>query len=417
MDYSNLVKTDSEIAEAVRNELARQEYGLELIASENFVHPAVLETAGSVLTNKYAEGYPHKRYYGGNEFVDIAEDLAIARGKELFNAEHVNVQPHCGSSANMAAYYALIKPGEKIMGMSLAHGGHLTHGFRVSFSGNYYSSCSYGVSEETHLLDYDAIRKIAIEEKPQIIVSGASAYPRSIDFKAFQEIAQEVGAYCMSDIAHIAGLVSAKLHNDPIPYCDVVTTTTHKTLCGPRGGMVMSKQEHGAAIDKAVFPALQGGPLEHIIAAKAVAFKLALQDDFKQKQKQTILNAQTLASELMQNGLDIISGGTDNHLMLVDVTKIGSTGKKAQNVLEEVGITVNMNMIPFDKRKPFSPSGIRIGTPALTTRGMKESEMKQISEFIVRTLKNADDEEVKGKVKEEVVELCKQFPLYPNIKI
>ncbi len=418
MNMKNIKNTDRQISEAVKNEINRQKNTLELIASENFVSSAVLETAGTVLTNKYSEGYPFKRYYGGNQFIDICEDLAIKRAKKIFGAEHANVQPHSGSSANMAAYFALtdwLKKGRKILGMRLDHGGHLTHGSPVNFSGKLFEIVSYGVDKKTQMLDYDEIRKIAKKEKPAIILSGASAYPRKIDFKMFREISDETCAYHMADIAHIAGLIVAGQHQNAVPYADVVTTTTHKTLRGPRGAIILSKKEHAEAVDKAIFPGIQGGPLEHIIAAKAVCFKEAMKPEFVEYQKQIVKNARTLAEELMNNGLTLVTDGTDNHLMLVDVTKIKLTGKAAETILDEVGITVNKNMIPYDNRTPKDPSGIRIGTPALTTRGMGESEMKVIGKIISDVLKNPDSNGVKLKARSTVKELCEEFPIYNTV--
>ncbi len=418
MNIEKIEKADSKIADAIKNEISRQRNSLELIAAENFVSEAVLETAASVLTNKYSEGYPFKRYYGGNQFIDICEDLAIKRAKKLFTADHANVQPHSGSSANMAAYFALtdwLKKGKKILGMNLSDGGHLTHGSPINFSGKLFNIISYGVDKETKMLDYDAIRKIALKEKPTIILSGASAYPRKIDFKEFGEITKDIGAFHMADIAHIAGLIVADEHPNPVPYADVVTTTTHKTLRGPRGAIILCKKQHTSDIDKAVFPGIQGGPLEHIIAAKAVCFKEAMKPDFIEYQKQIIKNAKALAEELMSNGLTLVTGGTDNHLMLVDVSKIELTGKEAETLLDEINITVNKNMIPFDKGKPYNPSGIRIGTPALTTRGMRESEMKIIGKMISDILKNPKNENIKKRIKNQVEELCKEFPIYKNL--
>ncbi|MGM0508420.1 MAG: serine hydroxymethyltransferase [Fusobacteriota bacterium] len=413
MNLEHVKEIDSEIFNAIQQEEERQENGIELIASENFVSKAVLEAAGSVLTNKYAEGYPQKRYYRGCDFVDKAEALAIERAKKLFDANFANVQVHSGSQANMAVYMALINPGDTIMGMSLAHGGHLTHGLSVNFSGKLYNVVTYGVTKEEEILDYDKIREIAIKNKPKIIVAGASAYPREIDFKKFREIADEVGAYLFVDMAHIAGLVAAGLHQSPIPHAHVVTTTTHKTLRGPRGGMILTNDEEIAKkIDKTVFPGIQGGPLMHVIAAKAVAFKEALQKDYTEYQKQVIKNAKVLAEELENKGLRIVSGGTDNHLMLVDLRAKNITGKEAAEALVKAEITVNKNGIPFDPEKPFVTSGIRIGTPAVTTRGMKEEEMRTIAELIVTVIENVDNKEIINKVKEEVHTLAGKFPLY-----
>jgi glycine hydroxymethyltransferase len=409
---SILKDVDFEVYQAIENEKKRETYGIELIASENFVSEAVLEAQGSVMTNKYAEGYPHKRYYGGCEYVDVVEDLAIERAKELFGAEHVNVQPHSGSQANMAVYLAALQPQDRILGMSLTNGGHLTHGAGVNFSGKLYISFGYGVNEETGLIDYDDVAEIAQEFKPRLIVCGASAYPREIDFKKFREIADSVDAYLMADIAHIAGLVAAGIHQSPIPYCEFVTTTTHKTLRGPRGGMIMTKEFFAKPIDKMVFPGMQGGPLMHVIAAKAVAFKEALNDDFKEYQKQIVKNAKTLAKVLMDNGFKLVSGGTDNHLILVDLTDKDITGKEAEEALGRVGITVNKNTIPGETRSPFVTSGIRIGTPAVTTRGMKEKEMEKIGELIIETLNNIGNESKYKQIKEEVEKLCEGFIFY-----
>ena len=413
MNLENLKLVDPEIAEAIEKEEARQEYGIELIASENFVSKAVMEAAGSVMTNKYAEGYPDKRYYGGCEVVDIAEKLAISRAKELFNVNYVNVQPHSGSQANMAVYMALVNPGDTVLGMNLSHGGHLTHGSPVNFSGKLYNIIPYGVSKETETIDYEEVRRLAIENKPKMIIAGASAYPRVIDFKKFREIADEVGAFFMVDMAHFAGLVAAGEHPSPVPYAHVVTTTTHKTLRGPRGGMIMTNDEEIAKkIDKLIFPGIQGGPLMHIIAAKAVAFKEALGDKFKADQKQVVKNAKVLAEELAKAGYRIVSGGTDNHLMLVDLTPKGITGKEAQEALGKAEITVNKNGIPFDTQKPMVTSGIRVGTPAVTARGMKESEMVVIAKLISKVLDNKDNDAVIAEAKKEVHALAEKFPLY-----
>jgi glycine hydroxymethyltransferase len=407
-----LKKQDPEIYQAMQKELNRQNMNIELIASENFVSNPVLEAQGSVLTNKYAEGYPSKRYYGGCEFVDICENLAISRAKEIFGAEHVNVQPHCGTSANLAVYLAVLNIGDTIMGMDLSHGGHLSHGFKLNFSGKYFNVVTYGVSKETETMNYDEIEHIALEKKPKMIVCGASAYPRIIDFKRFKDIADKVGAYLMVDIAHIAGLVASGLHPSPVPYADFVTTTTHKTLRGPRGGMIMCKQKYAEVIDKIVFPGIQGGPLMHVIAAKAAAFKEALSDDFKNYQKQVTINAKVFSEALKKKGYRIVSGGTDNHLFLVDVFSKGITGKEAEIALDKAGITVNKNTIPFDTQKPLVGSGIRIGTPGVTTRGMKEKQMELIADFIDEVLKNKSDEKVIANVKSKVQKLCKKFPLY-----
>lgn len=403
-------KIDPKVAESIENEVNRQRNKLEMIASENFVSEAVLQALGTPLTNKYAEGYPGKRYYGGCEFVDVVEQLAIDRAKQIFGAEHVNVQPHSGAQANSAVYFAMLDPGDTILGLDLAHGGHLSHGMKKNISGKYYRSEFYQVREDNSYIDYDALLRKAREIRPKIIVAGASAYPRIIDFKAFSEIAKETGAYLMVDMAHIAGLVAAGLHPSPIPYADFVTTTTHKTLRGPRGGMIMCKEEFAKAIDSAVFPGTQGGPLMHVIAAKAVALKEALDDDFKVYQQQIVKNAKALAQALLDEGFTLVSGGTDNHLMLVDLTNINVTGKQAQLWLDEVGITVNKNAIPFDKQKPSVTSGIRIGTPALTTRGMKEADMKEIAGLIKLTL--TDFENSAEKVRSSVAALCRKYPLY-----
>jgi len=412
---AELKKIDPEIYAAVAGELKRQRTTLGMIPSENYCSRAVLEAQGCVMTNKYSEGYPGKRYYGGNEFIDIAESLAIERAKKLFGADHANVQPHAGSQANMAAYSSLLQIGDKLMGMNLAHGGHLTHGSPVNFSGKLYKIVSYNVDRETEMLDYDAIRRQAITEKPKMIISGYTAYPRSIDFKRFREIADEVGAYALADIAHIAGLVVGKAHPDPVPYSDIVTTTTHKTLRGPRGAIILCKEEHAAKVDKAVFPGMQGGPLEHVIAAKAVCFKEASQPSFKAYAARIVANSKALADELMSLGCELVSGGTDNHLMLVNLTKKGITGMEAQDALGEAGIVVNKNMIPYDERKPFIASGIRFGTPALTTRGMKEDEMRVIAGFIARVIDNPSDKSLKTKTRKDVLELCKRFPLYKGL--
>ncbi len=409
---SKLRKTDFEIYQAIENEKKRENYGIELIASENFVSEAVLEAQGSVMTNKYAEGYPNKRYYGGCEFVDVAESLAIERAKKLFNAEHVNVQPHSGSQANMAIYLATLQPQDRILGMSLTNGGHLTHGSGVNFSGKMYVSFGYGVNPETGLIDYDEVAAIAQEFKPRLIVCGASAYPREIDFKKFREIADSVDAYLMADIAHIAGLVAAGIHQSPVPYCEFVTTTTHKTLRGPRGGMIITKEFFAKPVDKMVFPGMQGGPLMHVIAAKAVAFKEALSDDFKEYQKQIVRNAKKLADVLKENRFKLVSGGTDNHLMLVDLTDKNITGKEAEEALGRVGITVNKNTIPGETKSPFVTSGIRIGTPAVTTRGMREKEMEKIGEFISETLNNIGNEAKYAMIRKEVKKLCEDFIIY-----
>lgn len=408
----NLKDTDPEIFGLEQDETNRINEGLELIPSENFPSRAVLKILGSVFNNKYAEGYPGKRYYGGNQVIDKVENLAIERAKKLFGCEHANVQPLSGSPANIEVYFALMNFGETLMGMSLAQGGHLTHGHKVNFSGKAYRIAPYGVDPKTHLIDYDEVRKLALKEKPKIIVSGATAYPRQFDFKAFAEIAEEAGAISMADIAHIAGLIVGGVHPSPFPFTDVVTTTTHKTLRGPRSGMIMCKQKFAEAIDKAVFPGLQGGPHEHTIAAMAVAFREALQPEFKNYAKQIVKNAKVLASELMSEGFTLISGGTDNHLILVDLRNKNVTGKEAETALDKAGITVNKNMIPYDPRSPFDPSGIRLGTPAITTRGMKESEMKHIGKLISKAVAHHNDEAALAKVREEVRELCRGFPVY-----
>ena len=393
-------------------ELNRQQTHLELIASENFVDEAVLEASGSILTNKYAEGYPGRRYYGGCEFVDIAENLAIERAKKLFGAEHVNVQPHSGSQANAAVYFAMLQPGDTILGMSLDHGGHLTHGSPVNFSGKTYHFVSYGVSKDTGYIDYEQVREQALKHKPKMIVAGYSAYTRILDFEKFRQIADEVGAYLMVDIAHIAGLVATGVHPSPVPMADFVTTTTHKTLRGPRGGMIMCKEQYAKQIDKAIFPGTQGGPLMHIIAAKAVAFELALQPEFKTYCQQIVSNAKALAAALVENGIQLVSGGTDNHLMLIDLRGTGKTGKVAETLLHSANITTNKNAIPFDPEKPFVTSGIRIGTPAVTTRGMKEEDMKTIALCIAEVIKQG--EQAVPQVKEKVLALCKKYPLYQD---
>jgi glycine hydroxymethyltransferase len=409
-----LEQADPEIAKTLRAEAERQARNLELIASENFVSEAVLEAMGSVLTNKYAEGYPGRRYYGGCEIVDIAEELAIQRAKELFGAEHVNVQPHSGSQANMAVYFTLLQPGDTILGPNLAHGGHLTMGSPVNFSGKLYRIVPYGVRKDTELIDFDQLRDLAREHRPKLIIAGGSAFPRAIDFRLFRGIADEAGAALMADIAHPAGLVAAGLHPSPIPYADFVTTTTHKTLRGPRGGMVMCKQAHAQALDKVVMPGTQGGPLMHIIAAKAVAFKEALTPEWRAYQRQIVVNARALAEALQAKGYRLVAGGTDTHLMLVDLTARGITGKEAQEALDRAWITVNKNTIPFETRSPMVTSGIRIGTPAVTTRGMKEPEMGQIASLIDRVLENFGNGPVEAAVRGEVQELTSRFPLYPD---
>ncbi len=405
----DLKKIDKEIYKIIQKEEERQKYTLELIASENFVSDAVLEAQGSVLTNKYAEGYPGKKYYGGCQFIDEVENLAIDRAKKLFSADHANVQPHSGSQANMAVYFSVLKPGDTVLSMNLSHGGHLTHGSPVNFSGKLYNIVPYGVKKDTGRIDYAQLRNLAIESKPKMIVAGASAYPREIDFEKFREIADEVGAYLLADIAHIAGLIVAGEHVSPIPSCHFVTTTTHKTLRGPRGGLILCQQELAKQVDKSIFPGIQGGPLMHIIAAKAVCFKEAMQKDFISYQKQIKKNAVALARRLMEMDYQLVSDGTDNHLMLIDLRNKGITGKQAENALEESGITVNKNAVPFDTQPPMVTSGIRVGTPAMTTRGMKEDEMVNIAELIDRVLVNIDNEQVKNQVLCDVKELCKKF--------
>jgi glycine hydroxymethyltransferase len=412
---SYLAAFDPEIADAIRHEVQRQEEGLELIASENFVSMAVLEAAGSVMTNKYAEGYPGKRYYGGCEFVDVAESLAIERAKALFGAEHVNVQPHSGAQANMAVYMAMLKAGDTILGMNLAHGGHLTHGHPLNFSGKYFNIVPYGVRQSDERIDYDEVERLALEHRPQMIVVGASAYPRQIDFARVRSIADASGSLVMTDMAHIAGLVAAGEHPSPVPYSDFVTTTTHKTLRGPRGGMVMCRAQFAKDVDRSVFPGVQGGPLMHIIAAKAVCFKEALTPAFREYQQQIVKNAARLAATLTADGFRLVSGGTDNHLMLVDVFARGLTGKVAEGALGRAGITVNKNTIPFDTNSPMVGSGIRIGTPAITTRGMREAEMDEIAGLISRVLARPDDEASLQAVRADVEGLCRKFPLYPAL--
>jgi glycine hydroxymethyltransferase len=411
---SLLEQIDSEVFSAIQKETDRLEQNLELIASENVVSEAVLEAQGCVMTNKYAEGYPGKRYYGGCQFVDEVESLAIARAKELFGADHANVQPHSGTQANMTVYLAVLKPGDSYLGMNLAHGGHLSMGSPVNFSGMLYRVIPYGVSEQTETIDYDELERLAKEHRPKLIVAGASAYPRIIDYARFRKIADAIGAMLMVDMAHIAGLVAAGLHPSPVPHADFVTTTTHKTLRGPRGGMVLCRAEHAKTIDSKVFPGMQGGPLMHVIAAKAVALKEALSPDFKSYQQQIVKNAQALAQALMSQGFRLTSGGTDNHLMLVDLRKSELTGKVAQEALDKARITVNKNAVPFDTRSPFVTSGIRLGTPAVTTRGMKEKEMGQIGDFIGRALNHVADEQALQTVAGKVGELCRKFPVYPE---
>ena len=412
---SFLAKQDPNIKAVIDQELMRQRDKLEMIASENIVSQAVMEAQGSVLTNKYAEGYPGKRYYGGCEHVDVVETLAIERAKRLFGAEHANVQPHSGSQANFAVYFAMLKPGDTIVGMNLSHGGHLTHGSPVNVSGTYFNVVPYGVNAETQQIDYDEFRKIVLESKSKLIIAGGSAYSRQIDFKKMADVAHEVGAIFMVDMAHFAGLVAAGLHPNPVEYADIVTTTTHKTLRGPRGGMILCKEEYAKAIDKSVFPGIQGGPLMHVIAAKAVAFGEALQPEFKEYAEQVIKNAKVLAAELMAKGLTIVSGGTDTHVMLVDVRNTGLTGKEAEHLLDEIGITANKNTIPFDPASPFVTSGVRLGTPALTTRGLKEDDMKEIADIIATVLQNPEDTAKHQDAAKRVAALCEKYPLYPNL--
>ncbi|MHB8771279.1 MAG: serine hydroxymethyltransferase [Syntrophales bacterium] len=409
---SYLMQADPEVAEAIRQETLRQAGKLEMIASENFVSEAVLEAQGSVMTNKYAEGYPGARYYGGCEYVDIVERLAIERSKQLFGAEHVNVQAHAGVQANMAVYFSVLEHGDTILGMNLSHGGHLSHGSPASFSGRFYRGVFYGVDRTTETIDYDQVESLAMQHQPKIIVVGASAYPRQIDYAKFRQIADRVGALILADIAHIGGLVATGLHPSPVPLCEFVTMTTHKTLRGPRGGLIMCKQPFAQSLDAKIFPGMQGGPLMHIIAAKAVALKEALSDDFKEYQAQIVKNARVLAETLLAAGFRLVSGGTDNHLMLVDLTHLGISGKEAQETLDRTGITVNKNAIPYDTKGPSVTSGIRLGTPALTTRGMKEEQMRQIGALIAHVLKNIHDEKRLLEIREEVTRLCGQFPLY-----
>ena len=432
INYEEIKKTDPEIYQAIMGELKRQSENLELIASENYVDYPVLEATGCIMTNKYAEGYPYRksketgeltyrlsgRYYGGCDFVNDAERLAIERAKELFGAEHANVQAHSGSQANMAVYFAVLEPGDKMMGMSLSHGGHLTHGHTVSFSGIFYEVVQYGVSTKTEQLDYDEIMEFAIQEKPKLIMCGASAYPRIIDFKKFKEIADKVGAYLVADIAHIAGLIVAGLHPSPVPYADFVTTTTHKTLRGPRAGLILCKKKYQEQLDKTVMPGIQGGPLMHVIAAKAIALKLAQTEEFKEYQKQIVKNASALANALIDRGFNLVSGGTDNHLMLINLGKKGEgpSGKKMEKALDKAGITANKNTVPFDTRSPFVASGIRLGTPALTTRGMKEKEMEQIAEFIKQVYDDIENDEKLAEIRNYVRELCAKFPIYEELK-
>lgn len=409
-----LAQFDPEIGAAIRHETERQEFSLEFIASENFVSEHVLEAQGSLLTNKYAEGYPGKRYYGGCEYVDVAEQLAIDRAKQLFGAEHANVQAHSGSQANMAAYFAVCQPGDTVLGMNLAHGGHLTHGSPVNFSGKLFNIVPYGVKQSTGTIDYDEVEQLARQHQPKLIVVGASAYPRTIDFEVFRRVADQVGAIVMVDMAHIAGLVAAGEHPSPVPHAEFVTTTTHKTLRGPRGGMILCREEFAKKLNSNIFPGIQGGPLMHVIAAKAVSFKEALAPEFKTYARQVVLNAKALAGELVERGYNLVSGGTDTHLMLLDFTGTDLTGKVAEATLEQAGITVNKNAVPFDTRSPFVTSGIRIGTPATTTRGLKETEMRQVGEWIDRALQNIDNDSALATIRGEVREMCQQFPLYSH---
>tara|TARA_A100001037_G_scaffold182453_1_gene163447 strand:+ start:10993 stop:12252 length:1260 start_codon:yes stop_codon:yes gene_type:complete len=415
--FDNLKRNDEAVFSAIASEIERQQFGLEMIASENFPSMAVLETTGSVMTNKYAEGLPGRRYYAGCEFVDLVEDLARDRAKELFGSEHANVQPHSGAQANMAAYFTLLEPGDSILGMDLSHGGHLTHGAQVNFSGKVFSASAYGVRSDSGLIDYDALREQARSIKPRLIVAGASAYPRAIDFEAFGDIAKDVGAYLLVDMAHIAGLVATGHHQSPVPYADVVTTTTHKTLRGPRGGLILCRSEHAAEIDKAVFPFMQGGPLMHVIAAKAVAFGEALDEDFSRYSRQVIANAAALGERLVERGFELVSGGTDNHLILIDLRNSHQdlSGKKAEQALEAAAITVNKNTVPQETRSPFVTSGLRIGTPALTTRGMGVKEMITIADWIAEILDSQAEQQAITRVKKLVRELCEDFPLYPDL--
>jgi len=410
--FDKLAQFDPEITAAIRQETERQEYSLEFIASENFVSEEVLAAQGSVLTNKYAEGYPSKRYYGGCEFVDVAEELAINRAKELFGAEHANVQAHSGSQANMAVYFATCQPGDTVLGMNLAHGGHLTHGSPVNFSGKLFNIVPYGLDKETGRIDYDEVEKLAKEHKPKLIVVGASAYPRTLDFEAFRRIADQVGAPIMVDMAHIAGLVAAGVHPTPVPHAEYVTTTTHKTLRGPRGGMILCREEFAKKLNSNIFPGIQGGPLMHVIAAKAVAFKEALAPEFKTYAQQVVNNAQVLAEELVSRGFNLVSGGTDNHLMLMDFTGSELTGKVAEATLEQAGITVNKNAVPFDTRSPFVTSGIRVGTPAITTRGCGETEARELAGWMCDVMDNVEDQDTIASVRGKVLDLCKRFPVY-----
>ena len=405
-------KIDPDIAANITNEFERQKDTLELIASENITSPAIMEIQGSILTNKYAEGYPGRRYYGGCEFVDVAEKLAIERAKNLFSAEYANVQPHSGSQANMAIYFAFLKPGDTVLGMNLLHGGHLTHGSPVSFSGRLFNFIHYGVKKETGIIDYEEVARLADRHKPKMIIAGASAYPRIIDFEKFSQIAKQSGAYLMVDMAHIAGLVAAGVHPSPIPFADIVSATTHKTLRGPRGGLILARSDYNKRLNNTIFPGMQGGPFMHVIAAKALAFKEAFSETFVQYQKDVVKNAKVLAEHMQENGINLVSGGTDNHMILVDLSNLGITGKDAEAVLETAGITVNKNSIPFEKLNPHITSGIRIGTPAVTTRGMKEPEMEMIARLIIDILKKPNNDELVEKVRAEVSELCRTFPLY-----
>jgi glycine hydroxymethyltransferase len=411
----DLFEMDPEVTEALLKEINRQNDNLELIASENYVANGVMEALGSVLTNKYAEGYPKRRYYGGCEYIDIIEKLAINRAKELFNADYANVQPHSGTQANMGVYMTVLEPGDTMFGLDLSHGGHLSHGHPLNFTGKLYNVVFYGVNKETETIDYDVLEKLALEHKPKLIMCGASAYPRTLDFERFRKISDSVGAIMVTDIAHIAGLVAAGVHPSPVPFADFVTSTTHKTLRGPRGGMILSKKEHLKELKKVVFPGIQGGPLEHCIAAKAVCFKAAMEEEFKSYQKQVLINSKLLAEELANAGLRIVSGGTDTHLSLVDVTSKGITGKDAEIALDEAGITVNKNTIPFDPNPPMVCSGIRVGVPAVTTRGMKENEMKAIASLIVEALENHSDQNALAKIKSKVKELTASFPIYSDM--
>ena len=417
MEQDFLKQQDREIYDAICGEIHREKNNLLMIASENYASRAVIDVQANLMTNKYAEGYPGARYYGGCEYVDIVEDIAIKRCMQLFDAEYVNVQPHSGSQANMAVYFSVLEPGDLIMGMDLSHGGHLTHGSHVSFSGKLYKTIFYGVDRKTGQIDFDSLRKLVLQHRPKLIITGASAYPRTIDFNRFKDIAEEAGAYLVADMAHIAGLVATGLHPSPVGVADFVTSTTHKTLRGPRGGLILSQKEHAKKLNKAVFPGIQGGPLMHIIAAKAVAFKEALSPEFYDYQKQTIANARTLADEFVRNGLDLVSGGTDNHLVLMDLTAKGITGKDAEIALGKAGIVVNKNTVPFDRRSPSVTSGIRLGTPALTTRGIKEPEIRIIAQLIIDVLNNIDSQKVIERVKGSVSDICKSFPVYPYLTV